>query len=373
MKYKTNSEVLDYLEDNVKHGEVSIDSSNDKLIVTCVVRSAFRDPSIYTRVKAFLRNNGFISDFNGTHTRYYNEKNEIITSSEYFYNKFGENSSVSVMLEKFFNKPSPIQEDYDLLKKENEELKKENEGIKNELYYLKIKNNELVIKLNEFEKAEIKRENERQKPSIIAKIKEENEAKARRKEEIAERRKDRDKMINRAVEALRKTIPGNIVETNIVDNEVIETNIVELLTKMKSGCRPSSVKKYYESLPKIKNFIEQQPGNFKNNIVADYKLSGTLFSALEKLNIIETRNKLKVWIGGEITIEMCVSILEEISNQCRLSRGKRNNKKQKEVVSNQLSNKEALINKETEIDTEIEIGTNVFSEDEFELILNTFK
>jgi len=66
---KTNNEVTIYLRSEVNEKLVSIINHNLGLIITCHVKSMFPTKSDYTRVKGYLRRNGFIANGLGTHIR----------------------------------------------------------------------------------------------------------------------------------------------------------------------------------------------------------------------------------------------------------------------------------------------------------------
>ena len=76
---KTNWEILDYLEKEEKDGLVLITLHELGMIITCHIKSMFPTTSDYTRVKGYLRRNGFMANGFGTHTRpnEYEDKTEL--------------------------------------------------------------------------------------------------------------------------------------------------------------------------------------------------------------------------------------------------------------------------------------------------------
>jgi hypothetical protein len=66
----TNEQILSYLKGNIDRKEVFVDQTEKYLEIVCEIKSKFISPNEYTRVKGYLRRNGFQSDWNGTHTRY---------------------------------------------------------------------------------------------------------------------------------------------------------------------------------------------------------------------------------------------------------------------------------------------------------------
>ena len=76
---KTNWEILKYLENEENDKLVLITLHDLGLIVTVHVKSMFPTPSDYTRIKGYLRRNGFMANGLGTHIRsnQYEDKSEL--------------------------------------------------------------------------------------------------------------------------------------------------------------------------------------------------------------------------------------------------------------------------------------------------------
>lgn len=79
----SNKEVLNRLEKHIISGEVSV-YEDKHLTIECESKAFFKDGSDYSRVKTYLRKQGFESDGMGGHTRYTNSKGEVCSSKDYF-------------------------------------------------------------------------------------------------------------------------------------------------------------------------------------------------------------------------------------------------------------------------------------------------
>jgi hypothetical protein len=73
----TDQQVLDRIKDYADNKEITIYQNDGSILVDCVIKSAFRSKKHHDNLKAYLRNNAFLSDGMGSYTRYSKPKPQI--------------------------------------------------------------------------------------------------------------------------------------------------------------------------------------------------------------------------------------------------------------------------------------------------------